>query len=181
MILVSDGRTEQRHEAVTEKLVDGALVAVNLRERALEEPVEQCMHLLGPEAFGQPRGVDDVTEEDGHELVLAIERDPGCQAWLGWTVLDRVPTGSAKSLADADLGTAGRAPNGQARAAVLTEFRAVPAFSVAARAVHEVPPRAANPSGSKEPPASFSEVSMTWTRGGGQRQETPSPSPKGSR
>src|SRR5439155_19802732 len=36
----------------------------------------------------------------------------------------------------------------------------------------------ANPSGSKEPPASFSEVSMTWTRGGGQRQETPSPSPK---
>src|SRR5262249_25146041 len=147
----------QRHEAVAEKLIDGALVAVNFGERALEEPVEQRVHLLGAEAFGQSRGVHDVTEEDGHELVLAVERrfrarhafgdvlrgvaGRRCQARSRRTLLSRrPPTGSAKSLANGELGAARRAPHGQGSAAILAEVRAVAIFSVAAKALHVEPP-----------------------------------------
>ena len=42
VVLVRDRRAEQGHEAVAEELVDRPLVAVDLGQGQLEEPVEQA-------------------------------------------------------------------------------------------------------------------------------------------
>ena len=59
VVLVADGRAEQRHEAVPEELVDCALVAVDLRQHQLEGAVHQRVDVLGIEApivFGHSFG-----------------------------------------------------------------------------------------------------------------------------
>jgi hypothetical protein len=73
VVLVGDRRAEERHEAIAEELIDGALVAVDLGEAEGEEPVQEVVHGLGAQAFGQGRGVGDVAEEHGDLLALALE------------------------------------------------------------------------------------------------------------
>jgi hypothetical protein len=53
VVFVGDGGPEQGHESVSEELVDGALVAVDLPKGQLEEPVEQQVHGLRPQPLGQ--------------------------------------------------------------------------------------------------------------------------------
>jgi hypothetical protein len=73
MVFVRDRRSEQRHEAVAEELVDSALVAMHLGERQLEEPVEQAMHGLRADASRNRRGVRDVAEHHRDQLALALK------------------------------------------------------------------------------------------------------------
>ena len=51
VVLVGDGRAEQRHDPVAEELVDGALVAVHLGEHQLEGAGHQAVDVLGIEAL----------------------------------------------------------------------------------------------------------------------------------
>ena len=73
VILVRQRGAEERHEAIAEELVDGALVAVDLGQRRLEEAVEEVVHGVGPQPFGQRGGPDQVAEEHGDRLALALQ------------------------------------------------------------------------------------------------------------
>ena len=73
VVLVRDRRAEQRHEAVAQELIDGALVAMDLGQRAVEEAAQQRVHLVGAETLGERRRADDIAEEHGHRLALALQ------------------------------------------------------------------------------------------------------------
>ena len=77
MVLLRNRRPKQRHEAVAEELVDGAPVAVHLRERQLEELIEQPVHDLRANTRGKRRRVGDVTEKHCDQLALALDSEGG--------------------------------------------------------------------------------------------------------
>jgi hypothetical protein len=61
VILVGDGRAEERHDPVAEELVDRALVAVHLGEHEIEGTPHQPVDLFGIDPLrerGEPRHVD---------------------------------------------------------------------------------------------------------------------------
>ena len=89
VVLVGDGRPEERHDAVTEELVDRALVAVHLGQHEIEGPAHEPMDFLGVEAGREGREPGDVHEEHRHLLALALERAGGGEDLLG-QVLRRV-------------------------------------------------------------------------------------------
>ncbi|MCX5738622.1 MAG: hypothetical protein NTZ61_09035, partial [Proteobacteria bacterium] len=74
MILVRDRRAEQRHDAVTGVLVDGALEAVDAFGEDLEEALEDAVPLLGVELPGQFHRALHVREQHRDLLALAFER-----------------------------------------------------------------------------------------------------------
>ena len=53
MVLVGDGRAEQRHEAVAHELGDRSLVAVDRLQHQLEAAPDQGVRLFGIEALGE--------------------------------------------------------------------------------------------------------------------------------
>jgi hypothetical protein len=71
---VRNGRPEQRHESIAQKLIDGAFVAMNFRERQLEEAVEQHVHCIGAYPSGELGGVGDVAKQHRDQLAFALER-----------------------------------------------------------------------------------------------------------
>ena len=73
MVLVRDRRPEQRHDAVTGELVDGAFEAMDLFGQDLEEAVEHPMPFLGVDLLGQQHRVDQVDEQHGDLFALAFE------------------------------------------------------------------------------------------------------------
>ena len=89
VVLVRDGRPEQRHDAVAEELIDRALVAVHLGQHEVEGPAHEPVDFLGIEAGGQGREPGDVHEQHRHLLALALERAGGGEDLLG-QVLRRV-------------------------------------------------------------------------------------------
>ena len=99
---MGNGRTEERHEAVAEELVDGPLVAVDLGEHQLEGAVHELVDVLGVEALREGGESRDVHEEHGDELALAFEGALGGEDLLG-KVLGRVAPGSAKRGAGAPV------------------------------------------------------------------------------
>ena len=155
VILVGDGRAEQGHEAVAEKLIDGSFVAVDLAEHQLEGSVHEGVGVLGIEPFGQRGEAGDVDEEHGDELALALEHSPRGEDLLG-QVLGRVGTGGCEALAlrrgarrphrvaaflaEPVAGAVGRAAlrarDEQAQPAVGTELRIRRSFNQAARTLH---------------------------------------------
>jgi AAA ATPase-like protein len=141
VVLVRERRAEEGHEAVAEKLVDGALVAVDLGEGDLEEPVEEIVHRVGPQPLGQRGGADQIAEEHGDRLALALQRRPrgedalgevpGCVG-VGGTAgrggrrrgVERAPALGTEPRAGRQLGAARRAGGGQPPAARDAEPRA---------------------------------------------------------
>ena len=83
VILVGDRGAEERHDAVTGVLVDGALVSVNAAREDPEQAIEQAMPFLGVDALRELHGAHDVGEEDGDQLALAPERTLGRKNLLG--------------------------------------------------------------------------------------------------
>jgi hypothetical protein len=53
VVLMGDGGTEQRHDAVAQELVDRALVAVHLGQHEVEGPAHEPVDFLGVETLGQ--------------------------------------------------------------------------------------------------------------------------------
>src|SRR5215472_15142696 len=111
VILVSDGGTEEGHDAVTGVLIDGSLVTVDAVREDPEQAIEEAMPFLGIDAFGELHGACHVGEEDGDRLALPLER-----ALLSEDLLGEV----ARSIGTR-LGGGGRGRH--ARAAVVAELR----------------------------------------------------------
>ena len=55
MVLVGDGRAEQRHDAVAQELVDRPLVAVHLGEHQLERAPHDAVNVLGIQPLAERR------------------------------------------------------------------------------------------------------------------------------
>ena len=83
MILEGHRGPEQGHQAVTEELVHRALVAVHRLGHQPERVVHELVHGLRIQTLGQARGLDDVAEQHGHLLALALERASRHQDLLG--------------------------------------------------------------------------------------------------
>jgi hypothetical protein len=74
MVLVRDGRPEQRHDAVARVLVDGALEAVHAVGQDREEAIEDPVPLLRVELAGQLHRPLHVGKQHRDLLALAFER-----------------------------------------------------------------------------------------------------------
>ena len=83
VILVGDGRTEQRHDPVAEELVHGALVPVHLGQHQLEGAGHEGVDLLGIEARGDRGEAGNVHEEHRHLLALTLDGALGREDSLG--------------------------------------------------------------------------------------------------
>ena len=68
MVLMGDWCAKERHDAVTQELIDRAFVAVHLTQHQLEGPVHQVVHLFGIESFGNGGEPGDISEQDRHLL-----------------------------------------------------------------------------------------------------------------
>ena len=83
VVLVGDGRPEQRHDPVAHHLVHGALVAVDGLHHALEDRVEELARLLGIAVGQELHRPLEVREEDGDLLALAFQGGLGGEDLLG--------------------------------------------------------------------------------------------------
>src|SRR5215813_10947696 len=83
MILMTDGCSEQRHEAITQELIDGALIAMYLVECYLKKPIEERVHCLRSDALGNWGRVHQVTEQHCHLFPFTFKGTPGGQNFLG--------------------------------------------------------------------------------------------------
>ena len=92
MVLVGERRAEQRHDAVTHHLIDGALVAVDGLHHPFEHRIENPSSLFGIPVGEQLHGALEVREEDRDLLALALEGGAGGEDALG-QVLGRVGLG----------------------------------------------------------------------------------------
>ncbi len=73
MILVGQGRAEQRHDAVAHHLIDGSLVAVNRIHHVRQNRIEQLPCLLGIAVGKQLHRALEVGEEYRDLLALAFD------------------------------------------------------------------------------------------------------------
>jgi hypothetical protein len=83
VVLVGQGRAEQRHDPVAHDLVHGALVAVHRLHHQLEHWVQQLSSLLGAPIGQQFHRPLEVGEEDSDLLALALEGALGREDLLG--------------------------------------------------------------------------------------------------
>jgi hypothetical protein len=74
VLLVRDGRAEERHHAVAQHLVDRALVVVDRLDHALEHRVQQAPRILGVAIGQQLHRTLEIREQHGHVLALALQR-----------------------------------------------------------------------------------------------------------
>ena len=77
VVLVGQGRAEQRHDAVAHHLVDGALVPVHGLHHVLEDGIEERAGLLGIAVGEQLHRALEIGEEHRDLLALALQRAPG--------------------------------------------------------------------------------------------------------
>src|SRR2546428_9541520 len=135
VVFVRQRSTEQGHEAVTQKLVDRALVAVHLGQSQLEEAVEHGVHRLGSQPLSQSRRVGQIAEQYSDLLTLAFQSAARGEDLLGQVLrgvryrrggvglhgigwLDRLPACQAKTGTRRPLGatrTARQRETGTAR------------------------------------------------------------------
>src|SRR5262249_25885592 len=83
VVLVSDRRTEKRHHAIAEELVDRALVTVNRIQDDLEGAVHDPVDVLGIELLRHRRESRHVREHHGDDLPLALAGAFGGEDLLG--------------------------------------------------------------------------------------------------
>jgi hypothetical protein len=83
VILMRKRGPEQRHESVSQELVDRPFVTVDLSQGQLEKAIQEGVHRLGSQAFGQGCGVAEVAEKDGDLFALAFDCGPAIQDLLG--------------------------------------------------------------------------------------------------
>jgi hypothetical protein len=83
VVLVGDGRAEQRHNAVAHDLIDGPLVAVDGVHHPAEHGVQDAASIFGIAVGEQLHRAFEIGEEDGHLLALAFESRAGGEDALG--------------------------------------------------------------------------------------------------
>src|SRR5262249_19878990 len=75
-----------RHEAMTEKLIDGAFVPMHLGKCYLEKAIEERVHCLRSDTLRRGSRVRQVTEQDGHLLAFPLQSASRVQNFLGEVV-----------------------------------------------------------------------------------------------
>src|SRR5205823_8109772 len=70
VVLMRDGRAEERHHRVADELLDRAAVTLDLASEASVIGGEGCANVLRVELFGAAREPDEVGEQDGDDLPL---------------------------------------------------------------------------------------------------------------
>src|SRR5262249_26704701 len=136
MILVRDGRAEERHDAVAGVLVHRPFETVHARGEELEEAIEDVVPVLGIDLLGELHRALHVREEHGHLLALTLERAAGPEDLLGevrWGVglggrprrlaAQRRRTLIAEARAGFVVGAARWATSGERRGASIAESR----------------------------------------------------------
>ena len=83
MVLVSDGRAEERHDAVARVLIHAPLEAVHAVGQDLEEAVENHVPLLWIDLARQLDRALHVCEEHRHLFALALECGLGLEDLVG--------------------------------------------------------------------------------------------------
>jgi hypothetical protein len=86
VVLVRHGSAEQRHDAVTEELVDRPLVAMHLGEHQLERSPHDPVDVFGIQPLGDGREDGHVDEEDGDLLPFTFQGGLGREDLLGEVV-----------------------------------------------------------------------------------------------
>src|SRR2546430_2621370 len=76
MVLMGDGGPEERHDAVTEKLVDRALVAVHLGQHEVEGSAHQAVDFLRVDTLGQRSEARDGPKKHRDLLTPALQCGP---------------------------------------------------------------------------------------------------------
>ena len=74
VVFMGDGGAEERHHAIAEELVDGALVAMDRGEDDFEGAVHDAVDVLGIEPLRHRGEARDVGEHHGDGLALALDR-----------------------------------------------------------------------------------------------------------
>jgi hypothetical protein len=77
VILVANGGTEERHDAVAQHLVHRALIAVHRVHHVVQSGIEELLGGFGVKVLDQCGGVCDVGKQDGHLLAFAFEGRAG--------------------------------------------------------------------------------------------------------
>ena len=95
MILVGQGRAEERHDAVAHDLVHGSFVAVHRLHHVLEDGIQELPRFLGIAVGQQLHGALQVREQHRDLLALALEGGLRRENALG-EVLGRVRLGRAE-------------------------------------------------------------------------------------
>ncbi len=72
VVLVGDGRAEQRHDPVAHHLVHGPLVAMDRLHHALEDGIEEPARLLGVAISQQLHRALEIGKQDGDLLALTF-------------------------------------------------------------------------------------------------------------
>ena len=84
IVLVRDGRAEERHDGVADELLDRAPEALELVAHALVVPERSARTSSGSDPLGLRRRADEVAEEHGDDLSLLASRrrprDSDCTA-----------------------------------------------------------------------------------------------------
>ena len=75
MVLVGDGRPEERHDPITHHLVDRAFVAVDGLHHPFEDGIQKLPGLFGVPVGQQLHRALEVREKHGHLLAFAFEGD----------------------------------------------------------------------------------------------------------
>ena len=160
VVLVGDGRSEERHDAVAGELVDGPLEAVDRLQQVLEAAVHHPVQILGIETRGELGEAGAIDEDDRDLLALALDGAPRGEDPVGQVLGGVAPRGrgrrrrrggrGGRRRADRDRpatlvaelrrrtqrGGARRARAGQRGAAAVTEPGRGPVVGSARRARH---------------------------------------------
>src|SRR5262249_42104313 len=83
VILVRNGRAEERHDPVAGVLIDGALEAVDSLRQDHEEAIHGVVPLFRIKLLGEIHRSLYVREQNGYLLPFALERASRCQDFLG--------------------------------------------------------------------------------------------------
>ena len=83
VVFVGDGGTKQRHNAIAQHLVDGALEAVHRVHHAMQGRIEELLGRFGIEARDQLRRALEVGKQHGDLLALAFQGTAGGEDFLG--------------------------------------------------------------------------------------------------
>ena len=121
VVLVRDRSAEDRHDGVTDVLVDRPFVAADLPRKLVEIGREHATKLLGVEALAQHGGAGEIGKENRYDLALLAQirtrdvghlqrRAFGCgAAWRDGSTVERGATTRAEAVARAQIRTAGSA------------------------------------------------------------------------
>ncbi len=155
VVFVGERRPEQRHDSVTQHLVDGAFVVVHRLHHPLEHWIKQFARVLGIPVGEQFHGALDVSEQHRHLFTLALERLPRLEDPLGkvarrdnnrGAVICNRPAKRCAAVAAELVGwkvrrSACRAPGNKAHATLPAESGTWPVLMPALGANHDHVPR----------------------------------------